>query len=98
MGFVPTPLVPESLPLPNGAMMFENGQFCPRPYDETNAVTENRTLTFDSLVVSGGRKSNMDKAEQFRGLAGEYYVIGDCVKPGDIKAANASAYEVAMKI
>lgn len=98
MGFVPSPLVPESLPLPNGAMMFENGRFCPRPYDETNAVTEMITLPFDSLVVSDGRKSSTEKAEQFRGLAKEYYVIGDCVKPGDIKAANASAYAAAMQI
>lgn len=95
VGFVPCPDVPGSLPP-------ENGEFLPgfrkRPYDESNMWIEEMEIPFDTLVISGGRKSYTEAAENFRSAAKEFYVIGDNIKPGDIKAANASAYDTAMRI
>ena len=95
MGFIPCPAIPESMPLENGEFM---AGFMPRPYDESHMWIEEIEIPFDTLVISGGRKSASELAESFRECAKEFYVIGDNAKLGDIKAANASAYETAMNI
>ena len=98
VGFVPTPDIPESLPLPDGETMVVDGKFMPRPYDESHMWIEEIEVPFDSLVISGGRKSAAKEAEALRSCAEEFFIIGDNVRPGDIKAANATAYDAAMRV
>ncbi len=67
-------------------------------FDESNATTEDIRLEFDSVVISGGRKTNAELAEQFKDCAPEVYVVGDVVKPGDIRDGAGVAYDVAMSL
>jgi 2,4-dienoyl-CoA reductase-like NADH-dependent reductase (Old Yellow Enzyme family)/thioredoxin reductase len=67
-------------------------------FDESNATTETIRLEFDSVVISGGRKANTELAEQFRGCAPEFYMVGDDVKPGDIRDGAGDAYTIAMSL
>lgn len=57
---------------------------------------EIRTIQCDAVVISGGRKS-LD-AEAFRGLAPEFYVIGDNVEPKNIKFCTQTAFVAAKKL
>ncbi len=57
---------------------------------------ELRTIQCDAVVISGGRKS-LD-AEAFRGLAPEFYVIGDNVEPKNIKFCTQTAFVAAKKL
>lgn len=95
MGFVPCPDIPQSMPPENGEFL---PGFQPRPYDESHMWIEELELPYDSLVISGGRKSAAEEAERFRDAAKEFYIIGDNLKPGNIKAATATAYDTAMRI
>jgi NADPH-dependent 2,4-dienoyl-CoA reductase/sulfur reductase-like enzyme len=67
-------------------------------FDESNATTETIRLEFDSVVISGGRKANTELAEQFRGCAPEFYMVGDDMKPGDIRDGAGDAYTIAMSL
>lgn len=57
---------------------------------------EIRTIECDAVVISGGRKS-LD-AEAFRGLAPEFYVIGDNVQPKNIKFCTQTAFVAVKKL
>lgn len=98
LGFRPSSLVPATMPAENSSVMVKDGVIAPRPYDESNATVVRETILYDNIVVSGGRQSRQAEAEQFSGLAPEYYVIGDNEHVGDIKSANASAYAIAMTL
>ncbi len=83
-----------------GHMSFDLGD---RPwpvavYDESNATTEQIRLEFDSVVISGGRQANAELAAQFVGCAPEVYIVGDDVKPGDIRDGAGDAYDAAMRL
>ena len=57
-----------------------------------------KTLPFDTLIISRGRKSNDELFEKLEGQAKETYKIGDCSKAANIHQAVWSANELARKI
>ncbi len=63
----------------------------PEP-DLSKVTTQIVRLEFDSIVVSGGRKSRTEEAEAFFGLAPQVFVIGDNSSPGSVRACTADAY------
>ena len=67
-------------------------------FDESNATVETVTLEYDSVVVSGGRTPNTETAEQFRDCAPEFFLVGDGVRPGDIRNGAGDAYDAAMSL
>lgn len=81
-----------------GHMSFdlESGAWPIAQYDESNATVEEIRLEFDSVVVSGGRIANVELGEKFIGCAPEVYIVGDGVKPGDIRDGAGDAYDAAM--
>ncbi len=68
----------------------------PVQIDESKVTVETCRIEFDDIVVSGGRTSV--SAEKFQSLAPEVYIIGDSVKPGDVKNCTSTAYAAAMAI
>jgi hypothetical protein len=55
-----------------------------------------KTLTFDDIVVSGGRTPRDVSA--YAGAAPIVEDIGDCVKVANIKGATYTGYKAAMKL
>ena len=74
--------------------------------DEINAegirVTDkdgrSETLSYDTLIISRGRKSNDGLFEQLQDKVKEIHKIGDCDSTANIKKAVWSANEIARKI
>ena len=52
----------------------------------------------DSVLVAAGMKAETEAALRFYGTCPEFYLVGDCQKPGTIQQTNRSAFEVANKI
>ncbi len=52
----------------------------------------------DDIVVSVGMKPLVNEALAFYGIANEFYMIGDCKKPGTIQSTMRAAYAVASRI
>jgi len=46
-----------------------------------------RTLEVDTVVIATGAKPNSQVQDELQGLAREVYLAGDCLTPGDIRAA-----------
>lgn len=61
-------------------------------------VYETKILSFDDIVISGGRKPRQDVAESFKGTAPVVKVIGDTLKVSNIKRAIYSGYKAAMEL
>ena len=57
-----------------------------------------RILKADTVVSAFGTVSNYPSVEHLSGLVPETYVVGDCDVPGNIKAANTSAYLLAARV
>lgn len=57
-----------------------------------------QTIGCDDVVVNGGMEPNRDLAISFVGSAREYFTIGDCRQPGNMRNAIRDAYAVAMQI
>jgi 2,4-dienoyl-CoA reductase-like NADH-dependent reductase (Old Yellow Enzyme family)/thioredoxin reductase len=57
-----------------------------------------KTIPYDTLIISLQRTSNDTLFNQLQGKAAEVYKIGDCAKVGEIKEAIWAANEVARKI
>ena len=57
-----------------------------------------RILKADTVVAAFGTVSNYPAVEHLSGLVPETYVVGDCGVPGNIKAANTSAYLLAARV
>ena len=57
-----------------------------------------QSLQADSIVVSAGMRPLAEEALSFYGSADEFYMIGDCKKPGTIQTAMRAAYGVATRI
>lgn len=57
-----------------------------------------QTIECDDIVINGGMEPNRDVAISFAGSAHEYYSIGDCRQPGNMRNAIRDAYAVAMQI
>ncbi len=52
----------------------------------------------DTVVLSLGYKARSETVQSFQGLAREVYVIGDCWKPRNLKAAIHDAFNVAVEL
>ncbi|MEW6425057.1 MAG: FAD-dependent oxidoreductase [Bacillota bacterium] len=59
---------------------------------------ERHEIPADTVVLSLGFRSRSEVVEAFRGLAPEVYVIGDCQKPRNLRAAIHDAFNVAVEI
>jgi 2,4-dienoyl-CoA reductase-like NADH-dependent reductase (Old Yellow Enzyme family)/thioredoxin reductase len=57
-----------------------------------------KTIPYDTLIISLQRASNDSFFDQLQGKAAEVYKIGDCAKVGEIREAIWSANAVARKI
>ena len=55
-------------------------------------------LPADSVVLAGGRTANSDAALRFYGSANEFYMVGDCKKPGNVQRCMRMAYAAASRI
>ncbi|MFC1945662.1 FAD-dependent oxidoreductase [Chloroflexota bacterium] len=52
----------------------------------------------DTVVLALGFQARAELAKSFEGLAREFYLIGDCSKPGNLMAAIHSAFNIAVEI
>ena len=52
----------------------------------------------DSVLVAVGMKAETEEALKFYGVCPEFYLVGDCRKPGTIQQTNRSAFAVANRI
>ena len=71
---------------------------------QPNAVTyldrkgQSHTVSCDDIVACGGMEPNSEAAIAFRFAAPEFYMIGDCRQPGNMRNAIRDAYALAMRI
>lgn len=71
---------------------------------QPNAVTyldrkgQSHTVSCDDIVACGGMEPNSEAAIAFRFCAPEFYMIGDCRQPGNMRNAIRDAYALAMRI
>ena len=56
------------------------------------------TLKADTVVMSVGMRSKTDEALSFYDAAPNFYMIGDCYKPGTIQTGTRNAYATAISI
>ncbi|NLT14761.1 MAG: FAD-dependent oxidoreductase [Clostridiales bacterium] len=70
----------------------KDGRVC---YTDTGGE---KSIEADTIVISVGMKALADEALSFYGVAGEFYMIGDCKRPGTIQTAMRAAYAVASRI
>ncbi len=59
---------------------------------------ERKIENVDTLVFAVGYHVDLTMEEMLKGCGNPYYMIGDCIKPGNIKDSISSAYEVARKL
>ena len=59
---------------------------------------QEQKICCDTVVISGGRKSEMDESLSFTGIATQLYVIGDAWKPSNVHDAVYSGYTAAMRL
>lgn len=66
----------------------------------TNYKGQEKSLEFDSIIVSGGVHPRTAEAISYYGSAPEFYIAGDCAGDGEgsIQKALRSAYGIAMQI
>lgn len=57
-----------------------------------------KTIPYDTLIISLKRNSNDSLFDQLQGKAPEVYKIGDCAKVGEIRDAIQAANEIARKL
>jgi pyruvate/2-oxoglutarate dehydrogenase complex dihydrolipoamide dehydrogenase (E3) component len=65
-------------------------------YTDQDGVSH--SIPADSVVLSVGMKAKSSEALTFYGKAPQFYLVGDCKKPGTIQTTNRSAYGAAMNI
>ena len=74
--------------------------FCIEPdgvvYRDKNGAE--RKLPADTVVISAGMTPKADEALGFYGAADNFYMLGDCWKPGTLQTMNRSAYYTANVI
>ena len=59
---------------------------------------QSHTLQADDIVVAAGMKGQTERALAFYGSAPEFYLLGDCKKPGTIQTTIRQAFAVASGI
>lgn len=52
----------------------------------------------DSVVISGGRKADTEFALSFYGSANDFFLIGDCKRPGNVQKCMRMAYAAAARL
>ena len=52
----------------------------------------------DDVVAAGGMEPNAELAASFAKCAGEFYMIGDCIKAGTMRHAIKDAYCISQQI
>ena len=52
----------------------------------------------DSVVLASGRTADSETALQYYGAAAEFYMVGDCKKPGNVQRCMRMAYAAASRI
>ena len=57
-----------------------------------------KTIPYDTLIISLKRNSNDSLFDQLQGKVTELYKIGDCAKVGEIRDAIQAANEIARKL
>jgi 2,4-dienoyl-CoA reductase-like NADH-dependent reductase (Old Yellow Enzyme family)/thioredoxin reductase len=55
-------------------------------------------IAADTVVLSLGVKPLHERAEEFRGLAKEFHVIGDCISPGNLMSAIHGAFNITAEM
>ena len=55
-------------------------------------------LAADSVVLSVGMRAKSDEALGFFGVGKQFYMVGDCKKPGTIQTTNRNVYATCMAI
>lgn len=63
----------------------------------TNAQGEHQ-LPADSVVLSVGMRAKSGEALSFFGAGKQFYLVGDCKKPGTIQTTNRNVYATCMAI
>ena len=63
----------------------------------TDAQGEHQ-LPADSVVLSVGMRAKSDEALGFFGAGKQFYLVGDCKKPGTIQTTNRNVYATCMAI
>ncbi|MDR3278486.1 MAG: FAD-dependent oxidoreductase, partial [Oscillospiraceae bacterium] len=56
------------------------------------------TLAADTVICAVGQRALSDESLALNNLAPEFYMLGDCVAPKNIRAATAAAYQLARDI
>ena len=56
------------------------------------------TITVDTVILSLGFKLRTATVNQFKNLAADVYIIGDCQKAGTVKEAVHDGFNVAVEI
>ncbi len=56
------------------------------------------TVPADTIILAVGMKSRSAEAESYRGCAGDFRKIGDCVKVGNVKTVTRAAFDAAMAL
>lgn len=66
----------------------------------TNFKGLEKSMEFDSIIVSGGVHPRTEEALRYYGSASEFYIAGDCAGDGEgsLQKALRSAYGIAMQI
>ena len=55
-------------------------------------------LDCDSIVLSGGVEPRVEEALRFAGCARQFFLIGDCRRPGNLQLCNRSALAAVSKL
>ena len=56
------------------------------------------SIPADTVVLSAGMVPRKAQAEAFRGIAGEFFPIGDCVKANNVRTAVRTGYDSAIQL
>lgn len=56
------------------------------------------TVPADTVILAVGMKPRAAEAESYRGCAGDFRKIGDCVKVGNVKVVTRAAFDAAMAL
>lgn len=59
---------------------------------------ERKIENIDTLVFAVGYYFDQSLEEMIKECGNTYYMIGDCIKPGNIKDTISTAYEVTRKL
>ncbi len=65
-------------------------------YTDGNGVEH--YLDADTVIIAAGMEAKSLEAEEFRGCAEDFRMLGDCARVGNVKHATRAAYDAAMSL